>query len=310
MEKHSRVYIAGHTGLIGSAIFRILKREGYNIFGVVHSDCELTLKPDVDHLFKSYNPEYVFICAAKVGGIGANISSPADFIESNLMVQSNIMNAACKYGTKKLLFLGSSCIYPKDCQQPIKEEYIMSGPLEPTNDAYAIAKIAGIKTAQAYRKQYGCNFISVMPTNLYGPHDNYNLETCHVLPALIRRFHEAKIAEDKYVTLWGTGSPRREFLYSGDCAEACVMLMDKYDSGEIINIGYGCDYSILEISTVISEIVGFQGQIKFDPSKPDGMKRKLLDSSKINKLGWKPKTPIVDGIKKTYDSFLAGECRL
>lgn len=310
MEKDSRIYVAGHTGLIGSAIFKVLEREGYNPFGVVHSDCELIFWPDVDHLFKYRKPEYVFLCAAKVGGIGANISSPADFIENNLMIQSNIMNAACKYGVKKLLFLGSSCIYPRDCPQPIKEEYLMSGPLEPTNDAYAIAKIAGIKMAQAYRRQYGCNFISAMPTNLYGPNDNYNLKTCHVLPALIRRFHEAKIAEDKCVTLWGTGIPKREFLYSEDCAEACVMLMEKYDSEEIINIGYGNDYSILDISVVISSVVGFQGQINFDPTKPDGTERKLLDSSKIRNLGWYPKTILFDGIKKTYESFLNGECRL
>lgn len=295
-----KIYIAGHTGLVGSAIDRFLRSKGYsNLIGRTHAELDLTDKKAVDAFFQKEGPEYVFLAAAKVGGIFANDSYPADFIYSNLQVQSNIIDAAYRFGVKKLCFLGSSCIYPKLAPQPIKEEYLLTGELESTNEAYAVAKIAGIKMCQAYNRQYGTHFISVMPTNLYGPNDNFDLQSSHVLPALIRKFSDAKSNGDKTVTIWGSGKPRREFLYVDDLAEACVFLMQQYNDGEIINIGTGTDVSITELATLIASLTGFKGTIKYDSSKPDGTPRKLLDVGKINKLGWKAKTSLEEGLRKT-----------
>jgi len=297
MDSESRVYVAGNTGLVGSAIVRMLHRKGYtNILSTPSSHFDLRRQDDVERFFKNNEPEYVYLAAAKVGGIVANRDYPGHFIYDNLMIQSNIIHAARKFGVKKLLFLGSSCIYPKLCGQPIKEEYLMTGPLEPTNDSYAIAKIAGIKMCQAYRKQYGFNAISVMPTNLYGPNDNFDLESSHVLPAMIRRFFEEK---DK-VILWGDGSARREFLHADDLAEACFVCMCDYDSSDIINVGTGIDVTIKELAETISDVVGFTGEIKWDTSKPNGTPRKLLNVDKIRALGWEPKIELKDGIEKTY----------
>jgi GDP-L-fucose synthase len=303
MDKNSRIFVAGHRGLVGSAICRELKRLDYrNIITIESTD--LTRQTEVDKVFHNTRAEYVFLAAAKVGGIMYNMNYPATFIYDNLMIQSNIIEAAKQFRVKKLLFLGSSCIYPRDCPQPIKEAYFMDGKLEPTNDAYAIAKIAGIKMVQAYRRQHACNFIAAMPTNLYGPNDRYNLIKSHVLPALIRKFHEAKISESKSVILWGTGQAWREFLYVDDCARALVMLMEKYNSGEIINIGYGEDITIKELADKIADTIGYQGLIEFDNKNPDGMPQKLLDSSKINSMGWKPKVGLSEGIELTYKDFL------
>lgn len=300
MNANSKIYVAGNTGLVGSAIVRMLHMKGYtNILSTPSSHWDLRRQDDVERFFIINQPEYVYLAAAKVGGIGANSNYPAPFIYDNLMIQSNIIDAARKFGVKKLLFLGSSCIYPKMCEQPIKEEYLMTGPLEPTNDAYAIAKIAGIKMCQAYRKQYGFNAISVMPTNLYGPNDNFELESAHVLPALIRKFHEEK---DR-VVLWGDGSARREFLHVDDLAEACFTCMKDYDSSEIINVGTGEDVTIKELSGIISKIVGFSGQTFWDTSKPNGTPRKLLDVSKIKSLGWTPRTSLEKGIESTYEWY-------
>ena len=300
MNSESRVYVAGNTGLVGSAIVRMLHWKGYtNILSSPSSRWDLRRQEDVETFFRINEPEYVYLAAAKVGGIGANSDYPAHFIYDNLMIQSNIIHAARKFGVKKLLFLGSSCIYPKMCEQPIKEEYLMTGPLEPTNDAYAIAKIAGIKMCQAYRKQYGFNAISLMPTNLYGPNDNFDLESSHVLPALIRKFHEAK---DK-VTLWGDGSARREFLHVDDLAEACYTCMKNYDSSEPINVGTGEDITIKELAGIVSDVVGYPGQTTWDTSKPNGTPRKVLNIDKIKSLGWKPKISLKDGIKTTYNYY-------
>ena len=300
MNSESRVYVAGNTGLVGSAIVRMLHWKGYtNILSSPSSRWDLRRQEDVETFFRINEPEYVYLAAAKVGGIGANSEYPAHFIYDNLMIQSNIIHAARKFGVKKLLFLGSSCIYPKMCEQPIKEEYLMTGPLEPTNDAYAIAKIAGIKMCQAYRKQYGFNAISLMPTNLYGPNDNFDLESSHVLPALIRKFHEAK---DK-VTLWGDGSARREFLHVDDLAEACYTCMKNYDSSEPINVGTGEDITIKELAGIVSDVVGYPGQTTWDTSKPNGTPRKVLNIDKIKSLGWKPKISLKDGIKTTYNYY-------
>ena len=297
MDSESRVYVAGNTGLVGSAIVRMLHRKGYtNILSTPSSHFDLRRQDDVERFFKNNEPEYVYLAAAKVGGIVANRDYPGHFIYDNLMIQSNIIHAARKFGVKKLLFLGSSCIYPKLCGQPIKEEYLMTGPLEPTNDAYAIAKIAGIKMCQAYRKQYGLNAISVMPTNLYGPNDNFSLESSHVLPALIRKFHEAK---DK-VTVWGDGTAMREFLHVDDLAEACFKCMKDYDSEDIINVGTGVDVTIKELAETIAGVVGFTGKIEWDVTKPNGTPRKLLNVDKIKSLGWKPEIELKNGIEKTY----------
>lgn len=314
MNVDSKIYVAGNTGLVGSAIVRMLHMKGYtNILSSPSSHWDLRRQEDVERFFRVNEPEYVYLAAAKVGGIGANKDYPAHFIYDNLMIQSNIIDAARKFGVKKLLFLGSSCIYPRICEQPIKEEYLMTGPLEPTNDAYAIAKIAGIKMCQAYRKQYGFNAISLMPTNLYGPNDNFDLESSHVLPSMIAKYHYMK--ENGYiidmggpwhgtVKLWGDGSPRREFLHVDDLAESCFICMKDYDSPLPINIGTGEDIAIKELAETISNIVGFSGDTEWDTSKPNGTPRKVLDVSKIKSLGWSPKISLEIGIKKTYDWFL------
>ena len=305
MGKSSKIYVAGHRGLVGSAIYRRLIQEGYtNVVVRARQELDLTQAADVDRFFAEERPEYVFLAAAKVGGILANNTYPGDFIRENLAIQLNVIDAAKRYGVKKLVFLGSSCIYPKHAPQPIKEEYLMTGPLEPTNEPYAVAKIAGIVMCQAYNRQYGTNFISLMPTNLYGPGDNFDLETSHVLPALIRKFHEAKVNSSPTVTVWGTGTPRREFLHVDDMADAAVFLMNNYDSGEIINVGTGEDVSIRELAELIARIVGFQGELVFDTSKPDGTPRKLLDVSRLHALGWRAKISLEEGIRSTYEWYV------
>ncbi len=304
MEKNSKIYVAGHRGLVGSAIVRELGAQGYtNIIKRTRAELDLMNQEASEKFFKNEKPEYVFCAAAKVGGIGANKSQKADFIFENLQVQNNLINNAYKFGAKKLLFLGSSCIYPRQSPQPIKEEYLLTGPLEETNDAYAVAKIAGIIMCQSYNKQYGTNFISVMPTNLYGINDNFDLENAHVLPSLLRKFHEAKINKQPKVEVWGTGSPMREFLYVDDLASAVVFLMNTYDGSEIVNIGTGEDCTIKELAEMIKEAVGYEGQIYWNTSKPDGTPRKLLDVSRLAKLGWKYKTDFKTGLKKTYEWY-------
>ncbi|BBB91618.1 MAG TPA: GDP-L-fucose synthase [Methylomusa anaerophila] len=301
MEHNERIYVAGHQGMVGSAIVRQLQKAGYEQL-IMRTSRELDLRSQkaVDQFFADQKPDYVIVAAAKVGGIGANSTYPAEFIYDNIMIEANLIHAAHQWRVKKLLFLGSSCIYPKFCPQPIKEEYLLSGFLESTNEAYAIAKIAGIKLCQYYKQQYGDNFISVMPTNLYGINDNFDLETSHVLPALIRKFHDAKETGADKVIVWGTGKPRREFLYVDDLAEACCFLMQNYESNHIINIGTGKDLPIRELAEMIREIVGFAGDIVYDATKPDGTPVKLLDVSRINQLGWQAKTPLRAGIEKTY----------
>lgn len=301
MDAGSKIYIAGHRGMVGSAIKRRLIKEGCNnIILKTRQELDLCNQAQVAEFFKIEKPDYVFLAAAKVGGIMANSTLPADFIYQNLIIQANIIHHAYLSGVKKLLFLGSSCIYPREATQPMKEEYLLSGKLEPTNEPYAIAKIAGIKMCQAYNRQYGTNFISVMPTNLYGLQDNFDLETSHVLPALIRKFHEAKVNNHEFVELWGTGRPKREFLYVDDLAEATFFLMRNYYDSEIVNIGTGKDLSIKELAEMIKGVVGYQGEIKWDPNKPDGTPRKLLDVTKLNSLGWQAKTELGMGIEKTY----------
>ena len=305
MNKDSKIYVAGHKGLVGSAITRNLQKQGYtNLIFRTFAELDLMDQIATADFFAKEKPEYVFLAAAKVGGIKANEDYPADFIYQNLQVQNNVIHNAYLNGVKKLLFLGSSCIYPRDCAQPIKEEYFMTGPLEKTNDAYAIAKIAGIKMCQSYNKQYGTRFISVMPTNLYGPNDNFDLESSHVLPALLQKFHNAKINNEKEVVMWGTGSPMREFLYVDDLADACVYLMNNYDKSEIVNIGTGEDITIKDLANLIKKIVGFEGKITNDETKPDGTPRKLLDVSNLHSLGWKHKIPLEKGIETTYEWFL------
>ena len=300
MDSESRVYVAGNTGLVGSAIVRKLHWKGYtNILSSPSKSWDLRNQMDVERFFRVNEPEYVYLAAAKVGGIGANAYYPGHFIYDNLMIQTNVIHAARKFGVKKLLFLGSSCIYPKFAEQPITEDQLLGGHLEPSNDAYAIAKIAGIKMCQAYRKQYGFNAISLMPTNLYGPNDNYDLDSSHVLPAMIRKFHEAK---DK-VTLWGDGSAMREFLYVDDLAEAAFKCMVDYDSEDIINVGTGKDITIKDLAETIADVVGFKGEIVWDTSKPNGTPRKVLNVDKIESLGWKPKVSLREGIQKTYDLY-------
>lgn len=305
MNNNARIYIAGHRGLVGAAIQRQLEHSGYqHLLLRTHHELELTQPAAVKTFFQQQKPDYVFLAAAKVGGILANNTYPADFIRDNLQIQTNIIEAAHQTGVKKLLFLGSSCIYPKLAPQPIKEEYLLTGTLEPTNEWYAIAKIAGIKMCQAYRKQYGFNAISMMPTNLYGPGDNFNLENSHVLPALIRKFHDAKIGNDSSVTVWGTGKPRREFLHVDDLANAAVFLMKHYDHEEIINVGVGKDVTIQELAEIIKQVVGYQRDISFDTGKPDGTPQKLLDVSRLNTLGWKAQIDLRTGIESTYRWFL------
>jgi len=301
VEKNARIYVAGHNGMVGSAIVRKLFSEGFSdIITRTSAQLDLTDQKDVNDFFSETRPDYVFLAAAKVGGIHANNVYRADFIYQNLMIECNVIQAARKFSVKKLLFLGSSCIYPKMAPQPIKEEYLLSGYLEHTNEPYAIAKIAGLKLCEAYRDQYGCNFISAMPTNLYGPNDNYDLDSSHVLPALIRKFHTAKSNGDSKVIMWGTGSPKREFLHVDDLAEACFYLMEKYEDKGIVNVGTGTDISIFELAELIKEVVGFTGSIEKDISKPDGTPRKLLDVSKIHSLGWKHKIDLRDGISLVY----------
>jgi len=301
IKRDSKIYVAGHRGLVGSAIIRQLKKDGYgNLITRTSNELDLTRQGRVENFFRDEKPEYVFLAAAKVGGIYANNTWPGDFIYNNLAIQTNIIHGAYLSGVKKLLFLGSSCIYPRECPQPMKEEDLLSGPLEPTNEPYAIAKIAGIKMCQAYNRQYGTCFISVMPTNLYGPNDNFDLDTSHVLPALIRKIHEAKLASAKEVIIWGTGVPRREFLHVDDLAGAVIFLINKYNGSETINIGTGIDLTICELAEMIVKIVGFKGSLKFDRSKPDGMLKKLLDISKLKALSWKPQISLKQGIMETY----------
>ena len=305
MEKDSKIYVAGHRGLVGSAIVRKLKEKGFtNIIGKTHSELDLRDSVAVEEFFKTERPEYVFLAAAKVGGILANSTYPADFIYENLQIQNNVIGMAKKYEVKKLMFLGSSCIYPKLCPQPIKEEYLLSGYLEETNEAYALAKIAGLKMCEFFNKQYGTNFISVMPTNLYGPHDNFHPKNSHVMPALIRRFHEAKVNNIPEVVVWGSGTPLREFLYSEDMADACIHLMETYEGNDFFNIGTGKEISIKGLAELIKEIVGYEGKIVCDSSKPDGTPRKLLDVSRLEKAGWTYKTELRGGIEKAYKWYL------
>lgn len=304
MKKNSKIYVAGHRGLVGSAIVRNLEEKGYtNIIGKTHTELDLKDQNAVRKFFEEEKPEYVFLAAAKVGGINANNTHPADFIYENLEIQNNVIKASLDYKVKKLLFLGSSCIYPKMCPQPIKEEYLLSGYLEPTNEAYALAKISGLKMCQFFKRQYGVNFISCMPTNLYGPNDNFDLNSSHVMPALIRKFHEAKVNNEDFVEVWGTGKPLREFLHVDDMADGCVFLMENYDGEEHVNIGTGKEVSIRELAETIKEIVGFTGELKFNTDKPDGTPRKLLDVSKLESLGWKYKVELKDGIKSAYEWF-------
>jgi GDP-L-fucose synthase len=305
LEKNAKIYIAGHRGMVGSAIQRRLESEGYyNIILRTSSELDLRNQANVAGFFKEENPKYVFLAAAKVGGIIANNTYRADFLYENLAIQNNVIYNSYLNGVKKLMFLGSSCIYPKLAPQPMKEEYLLTGLLEPTNEPYAIAKIAGIKMCEAYRDQYGCNFISVMPTNLYGYNDNYHPENSHVLPALIRRLHEAKINNAAEVTIWGSGTPRREFLFADDLAEACFFLMNNYNEKELINIGTGQDLTISELAFIVKEVVGFTDDLVFDLNKPDGTPRKLLDVSKLHGLGWKHKICLEEGLKLAYADYL------
>lgn len=304
MRKDSRIFVAGHRGLAGSAIYRHLAREGYdNLIVRTRSELDLRDQRSVDRFFHDVRPEFVFLAAAKVGGILANSAAPAEFLYDNLAIQSSVIHSAWQSGTEKLLFLGSSCIYPKMAPQPIKEEYLLTGPLESTNEWYAIAKIAGIKMTQAYRKQYGFNAISLMPTNLYGPGDNFDLQSSHVLPALIRKFHDARLSRSPEVVVWGTGSPRREFLHVDDLASAALFLMLHYDDPEIINVGTGTDVTIRELAEMVGRITGYEGRIVFDTTKPDGTPRKLLDVSKLAALGWKASTPLEAGLAQTYEWY-------
>lgn len=304
MNLLSPIYVAGHEGLVGSAICRQLELLGYqNIITQPFKDLDLRNTHATEQFIKNTQPEYLFLAAARVGGIAANINAPAEFIYDNLMIATNVIHAAYKYNVKKLLFLGSSCIYPKNCPQPITEEYLLSSPLEPTNEYYALAKIAGLKMCQAYNKQYKTNFISCMPTNLYGPFDNFDPQTSHVLPALLHKFYEATVLQNPIVSVWGSGTPRREFLYVDDLAQAVIFLMNNYNGNDIINIGCGTDVSIKELALTIANIVGFEGSLEFDASKPDGTPQKLLNINKIKNLGWTPKISLEEGICRTFDWF-------
>ena len=304
MQPTDKIYVAGHRGMVGSAIVRKLQKEGFSNI-VARASTELDLKDQlaVRAFFETERPDYVFLAAAKVGGIMANNTYRAEFLYDNLMIQSNVIDSSWRNGVKKLMFLGSSCIYPKMAPQPLKEEYLLTGPLEPTNEPYAIAKITGIEMCDAYRSQYGCNYISVMPTNLYGPNDNYDLNNSHVLPALIRRFHEAKLNGASEVVLWGTGTPRREFLHADDVADACLFLMQRYNEPGLVNVGVGEDLEIRELAALIRRIVGFAGEIRFDSNKPDGTPRKIMDVSKLHALGWKASIGLEDGISRVYEEY-------
>jgi GDP-L-fucose synthase len=306
-----KVYVAGHKGLVGSALVRALNQiPGYQVITRAHAELDLLDHLQVNEFFKEESPDWIFLAAAKVGGIYANNAYPVEFLIDNLKIQNNVIEAAARFNVKKLLFLGSSCIYPKLCSQPIKESYLLSSELEKTNEAYSIAKIAGLKLCDAYNREYGKNFISVMPTNLYGPNDNYHVENAHALPMLLRRFHEAKVANKSTVEVWGSGKPMREFLYVDDFADACLFLMQNYDAkeiGEFINIGTGVDCTILELAFLIKEVIGFEGELVFDATKPDGTPRKLLDVAKINALGWRSRTNLKEGLKITYQDFLKNQ---
>ena len=305
MQKSEKIFIAGHGGMVGSAITRALEARGFsNLVKRSRAELDLAGARAVANFFQREKPEIVIFAAAKVGGIKANNDFPVEFLIDNLRIQTNIISGAYENGTRKLLFLGSSCIYPKHAPQPISESALLTGPLEPTNDAYAIAKIAGVKLCQAYAREYGANFISAMPTNLYGPNDNFDLETSHVLAALLRKAHEAKVKRAGELMVWGTGTPRREFLHVDDCASACLFMLEKYDSPEIVNVGCGEDVSIRELAELVCDVVGFQGELTWDKTKPDGTPRKLLDVSKLRRLGWIPTIPLRDGIARTYDWFL------
>ena len=304
----ARIFIAGHTGLVGSALVRRLEDEGFDsVLTATRDQLDLRDQAAVNYWFKANRPEFVLLVAGTVGGILANSTRPAEFIYDNMMIHATVVHAAHLYDVKRLLYLGSSCIYPRECPQPMREEYLLSGPLEPTNESYAVAKIAGIKLCQAYREQYGCDFISAMPTNLYGPNDNFDLESSHVLPALIRRFHEAKVTGSREVVLWGTGSPRREFLHVDDLADACVHLMRRYDEAEHVNVGTGVDLSIRELAELVASIVYPEARIVFDVSKPDGMPQKLLDVSRLHELGWSHRLELGDGVEQTYRWFLENQ---
>ncbi|MFN2309181.1 MAG: GDP-L-fucose synthase family protein [Gammaproteobacteria bacterium] len=306
MDQSAKIYVAGHRGLVGAAIMRRLQADGFtNLLTATSRELDLRDQAAVRAFFAEHQPAYVFLAAAKVGGILANDTYPAEFIYDNLMMEANVIDAAYRNGVEKLLFLGSTCIYPKLAPQPLKEDYLLTGPLEPTNEWYAVAKIAGIKLCQAYQRQYGACFISAMPTNLYGPGDNFDLEKSHVMPALIRKFHEAKIAGAPTVTVWGTGTPRREFLHVDDCARACVFLMGHYAGSEIVNIGTGSDLPIGELAALVKEVVGYPGEIVFDASKPDGTPRKLVDIGRITALGWRPQIGLAAGVRDAYQWFLA-----
>lgn len=305
MEKAARTYIAGHRGMVGSAVLRLLEARGHtNLLCRTSKDLDLRDGRAVEQFFAETKPEYVIVAAAKVGGILANSTLPAEFLYDNLAIQTNLIHQAYLHGVKKLLLLGSSCIYPRDCPQPIREEYLLTGPLEKTNEWYAVAKIAGIKMCQAYRRQYGCDFIAAMPTNLYGQNDNFDLRSAHVLPALIRRFHEAKQTGHAPV-LWGTGSPRREFLHVDDCAEACLVLMDRYSGEDIVNVGAGKDIPIADLAALVAEIVGYRGDIQWDRTKPDGTPRKLMDNTRMADLGWSPTISLRQGLQSTYEWYRA-----
>jgi GDP-L-fucose synthase len=311
MQPNDKIYIAGHRGMVGSAIWRRLQKEGYsNLIGRTSAELDLKNQAATQDFFEKERPDYVFLAAAKVGGILANDIYRGEFLYDNLMIQSNMIDAAWRSGVKKLMFLGSSCIYPKLAPQPLKEDYLLTGLLEPTNEPYAIAKIAGIKLCDAYRSQYGCNFISVMPTNLYGPNDNYDLNSSHVLPALIRKFHEARIRHQPTVTLWGSGKPRREFLHADDLANACLFLMQRYDEPGLINIGVGEDIEIKELAMLIQKIVGYEGEIVHDLSKPDGTPRKLMDVTKLHNLGWKAAISLEEGLRSVYADFSHAQAEL
>jgi GDP-L-fucose synthase len=304
LNRDAKVFVAGHRGLVGAAVVRALRQQGYaNLVTRTHREVDLTEQAAVRGFFEQERPQAVIMAAARVGGIHANNSRPAEFIRDNLLIQDNLIDSAHRAGVRKFVFLGSSCIYPKLAPQPIKEDYLLTGPLEPTNEWYAVAKIAGIKMCQAYRRQYGFNAISLMPTNLYGPGDNFDLENSHVLPALVRRFHEARERGDATMSIWGTGTPRREFLHVDDLADAVVYLLKTYDEEPIVNIGWGEDVTIRELAETVADVAGFKGRLVFDPSKPDGTPRKLLDTSRLTSLGWKPKIKLRAGIEQTYAWF-------
>ena len=306
IARDARIYVAGHRGLVGSAIWRELERQGFTrLIGRTHAELDLLDAAAVDEFYAQEKPEYVVDAAAKVGGILANDQHPADFLFQNLQIQNNLIHGAHQAGVRKLLFLGSSCVYPRLAPQPLKEEYLLTGPLELTNQWYAVAKIAGIKLCQAYRRQYGCDFISAMPCNMYGPNDNYDLQNSHVLPALIRKFHEAKLAKAPTVTCWGTGSPMREFLYADDLARACVFLLEHYSEEQFINVGSGREVTVRDLTEIIKRVVGFSGEIVWDTTRPDGTPRKLMDSSRLFALGWRPQIDLDAGIRLAYTDFLA-----